>query len=335
MNRLGLAVVAGAALVYATEATAAESCAPSVYAAITSPAPKNAPPFPLTCSLSLAPGDVVRRKLLLQGAAASGVTIDCNGAQIGDEAMKITKLAPTIAIMAQREGTASEPAWSRPTDVTIRGCQIYGAMLLWGIGPVADFAFRAQESRNPDFTARAQSAAPTRVQIVDSEFHATPKVIPIYLGPGTTAFSLTGSTLSGSAHIAIYMDAETADNRIENNKFPLRVEREIISVDGSAGNVIRNNDFSTLGERGGITLYRNCGEKGIIRHQTPSNNQITDNRFDMGQDETKLVIENSRSGGRKKPGYCVLDAGYPFGSSVNDDDLGHDNQIKDNKAVLP
>lgn len=328
----GMAASMMSVAVAATDLPAAQQCAPAVYTEITAPAAEAAPPYPLKCSLSLKPGDVVRRRLLLEGESASGVTIDCNGAQIGDEDTKVTAKTPTIAIWSKQGGTESDPVWSRPTDVVIRDCKIVGAVRTWGIGAGGIVPIQVEESRHADFTTRAQLAAPTRVQIMDSEFQAI-GAIPIYVGPGTTDVTVTGSTFSGRAAIAIYLDHESAENRIEGNKFPISVKREMLSVDGSARNVITGNEFGELGERGGIMLYRNCGERGVIRHQTPSDNRIYDNKFATGSMATKLVVENSRSGKRRKASFCELDAGYPFGSSINNDDLGQNNYIQSNQTI--
>lgn len=314
--------------VAATDLPAAQQCAPSVYTEIIAPAGKKAPPFPLKCSLSLKPGDVVNRRLLLEGASSSGATIDCNGAQIGGEDTQV----PMIGIWSRQGGTESEPVWSRPTDITIRNCKIIGSFRTWGIGAGGVVPIQVEQSHYADAIERYQRAAPTRVQIIDSEIHTT-GVIPIYVGPGTTAFTVTGTTFTGKAAIAIYLDHESADNRIEGNKFPISVSRELISVDGSARNVIADNEFGELGKRGGITLYRNCGERGVIRHQTPSDNRIYNNKFAKGAVIEKLIVENSRSGGRKRASFCDMDAGYPFGSSVNDDDLGKNNYIQSNEVI--
>ncbi|KAK0341488.1 hypothetical protein LTR94_026157, partial [Friedmanniomyces endolithicus] len=101
-----------------------------------------------------------------------------------------------------------------------------------------------------------------------------------------------------------------------------------IAVDGSGANVIRANRFA-LGGRGGVFLYRNCGEDGVIRHQTPSYNQITDNVFSGASWlRPRTVVVGSRDGGRS---YCADDAGYPFGSSRDDGDNAVGNRVQGNQ----
>jgi hypothetical protein len=90
-------------------------------------------------------------------------------------------------------------------------------------------------------------------------------------------FSAQGSDLSGNATLVI-----GARNRIEANRF-------------------------ALGGRGGVFLYRNCGEDGVIRHQTPSDNVITGNTFTGARWLwPNAVVVGSREGRRR---YCAADTG--------------------------
>src|SRR5690606_13104846 len=120
-------------------------------------------------------------------------------------------------------------------------------------------------------TAREQKAAPTRILISNVEFEANGG-IPLYLGPGTTHVTIENSKFTGiCGSVAIYLDAESAHNIIRNNTFNIQTMREIIAVDGSANNRIEGNRFNLV-SHGGIYLYRNCGEGGTVRHQTPHGN---------------------------------------------------------------
>ena len=88
-------------------------------------------------------------------------------------------------------------------------------------------------------------------------------------------------------------------------------------MDGSGANRIVGNRLALHG-KGGVFLYRNCGEDGVIRHQTPSYNQITDNLLTgAGWLRPRAVVIGSREGGRR---YCGDDRGWPFGSSADDGD---------------
>ncbi len=135
-----------------------------------------------------------------------------------------------------------------------------------------------ESSHSLGHTERAQAAAPRRISILGSTLTAYGR-IPLYLGPGVTHVTLRDSQIRGtSSATGLYLDAESAENVIADNDFDIRTGREIVAVDGSARNRITGNRFALHGE-GGVRLYRNCGEGGTVRHQTPSDNVITGNTF--------------------------------------------------------
>ena len=156
--------------------------------------------------------------------------------------------------------------------------------------------------------------------------------IPLYVGPGVTGLRMTGGGFRGwSVSTAIYLDAESADAAITKVVFEIRTGREQIAVDGSARNRIESNSVQ-LGGRGGVFLYRNCGEDGVVRHQTPSDNIIAGNRFEgAGWFRPRTVVIGSREGRRR---YCNDDAGYGFGSSLDDGDHARGNVVSGNTVRL-
>lgn len=256
---------------------------------------------------------------MIEGPAASGLTLDCRGGALGVAGRAVTADRPTVLIRSSAEG--------RPSDVSLVDCRVYGAVRIWGLGAGGDYARLRTASRRPDFTAAAQAAAPTRVRLERVRITAN-GTIPLYVGPGVTHTRLTQSVLDGrSDATAVYLDAESASNELIDNDIRTRTTRELIAVDGSADNRIEGNRFELNG-RPGVLLYRNCGERGVIRHQTPSRNRIVGNVFrGAGWWRPRLVVENARQGRRS---YCGEDAGYPFGSSADDRDAGRDNVIEGN-----
>jgi len=172
-------------------------------------------------------------------------------------------------------------------------------------------------SRTAGHTQAAQSAAPIRVTLDRVRFEGV-GTIPLYVGPGVTRTTVMRSRFVGrSTSTAVYLDAESAGALIQDNDFDIRTGREQIAVDGSGANRIVGNRLALHG-KGGVFLYRNCGEDGVIRHQTPSYNQITDNLFTgAGWLRPRAVVIGSREGGRR---YCGDDRGWPFGSSADDGD---------------
>ncbi|WP_298967004.1 right-handed parallel beta-helix repeat-containing protein [uncultured Methylobacterium sp.] len=281
----------------------------------------------LTCSLRLKPGDRVRKRLVLEGSAASGVTLDCDGAAIGRPDAPVRLDAHTIAIRSRPPSRPGEP-WDRPSDIRIRDCAIHGHVRIWGMGVNGQGPLLRASSTGPGHTERAQAAAPTRVTITGTTITAAGP-IPLYLGPGVTGVSLTQSRLAGrSDATALYLDAESADNRIADNDIETSTAREAVAVDGSARNRITGNRF-VLNGQGGVRLYRNCGEGGTVRHQTPSDNVVTGNVFRGGGGlfGAAPIVVNSRGGWGLN---CWQDAGYPFGSSLDNDDGGTGNVVEPN-----
>lgn len=286
-------------------------------------------PYRLTCRATLSVGQTVTRQILIEGAEASGSGIDCRGGVVGVPGAPTTTQAPTVAIWSRRmEGTSA--GWSRPTDVAIRNCLIHGNVRIWGMGAGGSMGDLLASSRTAGHTAAVQAAAPSHVTLDTVAFAATGS-IPLYVGPGVTATRVVrGRFVGRSQSVAVYLDAESRDTRIEGVDFDIATAREQIAVDGSAGNAIVGNRFALRG-RGGIFLYRNCGEDGVIRHQTPSDNRITDNIFSGTSGlRPRTVVVGAREGNRR---YCGDDAGYPFGSSADDGDRATGNVVARNRVV--
>jgi len=282
-------------------------------------------PLSLTCTVILQSGQRITRPLRLEGAQARGLTIDCNGGAIGREGRPVNTSQPTVAIWS---GKQADRTWQHPESITIRDCHIIGNLRIWGMGSDGSYDDLRASSRQQGHVARTQAAAPTRITL-DNLTITGRGSIPLYIGPGVTEVSFQNSTLNGTTTAtAIYLDAESAHNRIENNRILTRTGREKIAVDGSAHNTITGNRFDLHGQAG-ILLYRNCGERGVIRHQTPSYNRIEGNSFTGASWlRPRLVVENARNGRRS---YCGDDAGYPFGSSIDDRDNATDNIIQNNR----
>lgn len=292
-------------------------------------------PYRLTCHARLE-GRNVTRRILIEGAEASGSGIDCGGGSIGRPGARTTTQTPTVAIWSARidspAGGNGGAAWSRPTDVTLANCTINGAVRVWGVGARARIDDLRNGSRRPGFTLAAQAAAPSHIRLDGVTIQATGS-IPLYVGPGVTHLTMQGGGITGrSDAVAVYLDAESADNVIQGARFAIATAREQVAIDGSARNIIAGNAFAMAG-RGGVFLYRNCGEDGVIRHQTPSDNRITDNRFSgTSLLNPRTVVVGAREGHRS---YCAADRGWPFGSSLDDADHATGNVVARNATVRP
>jgi len=302
----------------------ARSCSIDEVAALTAPAHADVSPYRLTCFAVLPPGATVPRRLLLEGEEASGAGVDCRGGSIGGRDYNDSIVTPTVAVWSRRE----EEGWSVPRDVRISNCTVLGNLRAWGLGREDPDGWR-RSSRTSGHTARAQAAGPMGLSLENVTFVAT-ETIPLYVGPGVTGVRMIGGAFHGrSVSTAVYLDAESAGATIRGVDFDIETGREQVAVDGSAGNQIVDNVFR-LRRRGGVFLYRNCGEGGVIRHQTPSGNVITGNRFDEAAWlRPRPVVVGSREGRRR---YCGDDAGWPFGSSADDRDNATGNVVSDNEV---
>ena len=215
------------------------------------------------------------------------------------------------------------------SDITIRRCKINGSIRTIGLGSNGEAKGVKESSISPGHTVRAQAAAPRNTKLHGLTITGHGR-IPLYLGPGTTNASFVDSIINGrSDSVAIYLDAESANNILRNNSISIaNPPREIIALDGSANNQLIGNTIRQA-PNGAIYLYRNCGEGGTVRHQAPQNNFIAGNTISLSglNWNNHGIWLGSRNGGRM---YCSADDGFPFGSSKNNGDFANNNTLRDN-----
>lgn len=272
----------------------------------------------LTCNATLKPTDLIDKRVVIRGPAASGLVLNCQGA----------RLRGGLLILSRETTLSGASAWERPERITVRNCSIVGSIRVSGMAINGEAPALRDSSRAPGHTERAQNAAPRGILLENLSIH-TPGNIPLYVSPGVTRLTLRNSTITGRTRgVAIYLDTESAGNTISGNTIEAELGREAIAVDGSAYNRISNNIIRTTSTRrpGGIFLYRNCGQGGTIRHQTPHSNAIVDNEFFVAP----AIWVASRNGNRS---YCGADGGYPFGSSASNLDHAQNTVILGNHFV--
>ena len=252
--------------------------------------------------------------VVIEGAEASGRTIDLQGQWFNEG-----KLSELIIRSSRQQG-----GWSRPQNITIRNGKLRGSIRIMGLGRNGEAEGVRASSLQKGHTERAQSAAPTNIKIENMLIEADCR-IPLYIAPGVTDVTVRNCTFTGrSVSTVVYLCAESAGNTIEGNTFATKAGREVIAVDGSARNKILGNSFEQL-PFGGIYLYRNCGEGGTVRHQTPRENVIKGNTFHSGPRWGSYGIWLGSRGGWSP--YCGQDSGHPFGSSADNGDFADDNTV--------
>lgn len=274
--------------------------------------------YTLTCDLNL--NSPVNKHLLIQ---QSNININCNNNSIQEVTI--------------RTKTFDNP----PMNINILNCIFSGQLRISGHSRNGEDINNVNYSKNLNHTQFSQSVAPSNIIISNSSFNAI-DTIQIYLSPGVNNVTVKNSIIKGTSDgPAIYLDAESSNNRIVNNRILTdTLDRELVSIDGSANNVISNNYFSSL-NNGGIFIYRNCGLAGAVRHQTPSNNQITNNVFFYNyctelSCPPSIWVSSRNEGITHTRSYCNSDLGiFKTGitSSTNDNDNSQNNTITGNKII--
>jgi len=247
--------------------------------------------------------------------------IDCKGGFYNDG-------KPTYIVISSKKTTNG---WIQTKNITIQNCRINGAIRIVGLGVNGQAEDVKQSSLSLGHTERAQAIAPTNIKLSNVIINGVSNKTLLYIAPGTTYVTVENSTFSGEntgSGPIIYFDAESGHITFRNNIFTTTGNREVIACDGSAYNIIDGNRFENV-VKGGMYLYRNCGEGGTVRHQTPNHNTIINNTFNL----SALSLGNygiwlgSRNGNRS---YCDADDGYPFGSSIDNRDFADNNIVNAN-----
>lgn len=306
----------------ASQPVYAASCTAEQLAEILAPATAAAPAVEMRCSATLPANSRISKRLLFSGAAASHLTLNCNGSTI---APANAGTVDAVLIRSQQQ----QGQWQRPQHISLNHCRIEGSLRIQGMAANGEGAALRASSQQPGHTERAQAAAPTDIKLNRLTIIGQGRV-PLYLAPGVTQVTLSGSRVGGySRSVALYLDAESARNHFEGNTIDSATGRELIAIDGSADNTFRRNRFSSL-NKGGLYFYRNCGEGGTVRHQAPTGNTVSDNTFFYRKYRGPLpaVWLGARNGNRS---YCQADAGYGFGSSSDNADFADRNTITDNR----
>ena len=324
---IALFLLAAGAVALSAGSAEAKACPASVYQQLRSPPGAKASPVEVSCDVTLDPKDVIARPIAFSGAKASGITFDCRGGTLGTPDMPISHRRPTVMI---RSLQARDGSWSVPKAITVKNCTVIGNMRLAGLGLNGQAEQVRRSSLTSGHTARAQAAAPTAI-VLDNLNVVARGTLPLYLGPGVTGVTVSGSRFRGeTTATALYLDAESAENRIIGNRFAVKTtRREQVAVDGSARNVISGNIFEDA-VNGGIFLYRNAGEGGTIRHQPPQYNRIEGNRFHYeGMVRPRPAIWLNQRNGRTTHRLSAPD--LPLGSSLDPRDLAKYNVVRGNR----
>jgi parallel beta-helix repeat protein len=321
---MGVVLAASPPVVGGSSEASAAACPASVMEALRAPAKKDSKPVEIRCDVSLSRGDKITQRIVFSGSRASGAVFDCNGAMIDGSVSN----GRTVLIRSRK---GQDGKWDVATDITIRNCQIKGDLRIVGLGNNGQAEGVKESSKRSGHTARAQAAAPTGILLDNLTFSGSVGV-PLYLAPGVTNVTLQNSRFTGKASsTVVYLDAESAGNTIVGNTFAARPEwREVIAVDGSANNRIENNTFVNPFS-GGVYLYRNCGEGGTYRHQSPQGNIVSGNTFQYNLPVSRPAVWiGSRQGLSVFNSYCLVQPKMLLGG-LDHNDGANNNVVTNNR----
>lgn len=311
----------------AQDSSNASLCTAQKLEEVLQPATAEQPSVYIDCSLILPANAKITKQLVFAGEQASNISLNGNGAEIN-----ATHAHPSILITSQPDAKSQQEDWQVPHHIVIKNARITGSLRIHGMAANGEGELLRQSSYQAEHTKRVQNAAPHHI-VLDHLSLDGGKRNMMYFAPGVHHVTLQNSQFRGQTDgLGLYLDAESSHNIIENNRFDIKTRtREVIAIDGSAHNVIRRNQFINP-QHGAIYFYRNCGEGGTIRHQTPHHNQIMHNQFELSlTGKLPVIWIASRNGHRH---YCDDDSGYAFGSSINNKDLAKNNQVSHNTFNL-
>lgn len=300
----------------------------------------------IDCTAIVPASSTITKQVHFAGATSSGASLDCGGGNI--------KWTPGVCTdqsgHSKPEDNVKIKIYSKElagsivplSNVTIRNCNIEGGIIVKT--GASDKWVRDSSRLDRHHRARMQAMAPSNINLDSIKITAL-GTTNLYVGSGTTYLTLRNSRLDGDAGgPSVYLDSESAYNTIYQTSFATRAIagnsgiRENIAIDGSAYNNIIKNKFYNL-KSGGIKIYRNCGETGIVRVQGPMYNHILNNVFsyaDVNSPESlpPAIWIGSRQGVTAKGDpirYCDDDKGLDYGSSISNLDFAKNNVVAQNR----
>jgi hypothetical protein len=307
----------------------------------------------IDCHLTLHPADTIYTRLQYVGPRSSNTVLECQCAEgprgrcahivspyDRDEMQRLDE--PTtlgfyaancgVTIMPENgdyidELGAIAPRCDPVRNVEVRNCEIHGRIRAASFtDPLAKYS-----SPRADHVKRLRESAAQHLEFKNVTIRGQFRT-PVHLLPGVHHVTVRDSVIEGGyAFSTVYLPADGGFNQLINNDIwgqsgtwlpdgsqPSGGRREMIAIDASEHNRIINNRFRRM-PYGGIYLFRNCGERGMLRHRPAQYNQFINNVFDFGgrapsdrtihigsRDDIPIQI-NSGPGGLGHKKYCYED----------------------------
>ncbi|HEN8799556.1 TPA: right-handed parallel beta-helix repeat-containing protein [Pseudomonas putida] len=204
--------------------------------------------------------------------SSSNISLDCDGATL--DGLGRSKYGIQIVSKGQKLSGV------KVSNCNVKNFSINGVMVGSGIPD-----FKRSNDREENY-----QTSPTQVDLSNLKVEGSGNV-GVYLYSYVTDVTLRNSVISGSKSSGVYLEQSSKNNKLIDNVIrengvwdgPKTGQREGLSIDSSANNLIQGNSF-IRNAAGGVFLYKNCGEnysKGmaVLRWQSSNDNVIRNNKF--------------------------------------------------------
>lgn len=201
----------------------------------------------------------------------SGTTLDCQGAVIDGQNQA------QIGVRIMNDGQPLR-------DVTVKNCMFKN----YTSGAVR-INWKGNDRRKLKYSvAERYRRAPQQIQLKNLRVEDVGRVA-VYVDDYVSDVLIDGLTVRRAGGVAVYLEHHSRRTTVQNSLFEKngfrqgRGIREGLAIDSSMDNVIRNNIFKG-NAKGGVFLYKNCGEqfsagKSVLRTDYASRNLIEGNAF--------------------------------------------------------
>lgn len=202
----------------------------------------------------------------------SGTTLDCQGAIIDGQ----NKVRTGLRIVSDGKTPLH--------DVTVKNCHFKnfktsGVRIYWQGNDTLKLKYSTEERYR---------LAPQRITLLNITAEDT-AMSAVYVDDYVSDVLIDGLTSRRAGGTGLYLEHHSRRTTVQNSLFEKngfrqgRGIREGLAIDSSMDNVIRNNIFKG-NAKGGVFLYKNCGEqfsagKSVLRTDYASRNLIEGNAF--------------------------------------------------------
>lgn len=202
----------------------------------------------------------------------SGTTLDCQGATIDGQ----NKVMTGLRIVSDGKTPLR--------DVTVKNCHFKnfktsGVRIYWQGNDTLKLKHTAEERYR---------LAPQQIKLLNITVEDT-AMSAVYVDDYVSDVLIDGLTSRRAGGTGLYLEHHSRRTTVQNSVFEQngfrqgRGIREGLAIDSSTYNIIKNNVFKG-NAKGGIFLYKNCGEQfstgqAVLRVDHASHNVIENNRF--------------------------------------------------------